>query len=323
VTYFIYNLVFSIWILNELITTKKTSAIFLAIVLVAGTIPLSFPSFMTTANALSGPLFTEDNSYNSYEPREHQPEHADKKYNSYESTKYEADIYEKPSYRNDNYEQPEYSTYTPDYKPQYSSSYGQDRNNYYESKDSSSVSLKKINCNNINLNLNGLDINTTATGAEVTDGSAVEAASLMGNGNGNNGYGERNNNYVQRGEDFTFVCINNNNNTVIADDDDVIDACPEAEEIESCFEDFTSDETFLAIETALESPTGLTVEINGLDVTLRSFSDICEALEGLTFEQLQEAIRNILFEALDGPTVINLELFSCIAEALGIPVSHG
>ena len=46
---------------------------------------------------------------------------------------------------------------------------------------------------------------------------------------------------------------------------------------------------------ALNSPAGVTVEINGQEVTLRSFDDICEALEGLTtFEQIREAIIDIL-----------------------------
>ena len=43
---------------NKKVLTKKTSAIFLAIVLVAGTIALMSPSFMTNAQA-----FQMDNNY--------------------------------------------------------------------------------------------------------------------------------------------------------------------------------------------------------------------------------------------------------------------
>ena len=68
---------------------------------------------------------------------------------------------------------------------------------------------------------------------------------------------------------------------------------------------------------------GITVDINGQDVTLRSFEDICEALEGLTtFGELRFAVESILQEAL-GFVPMNIEFFSCIAEALGIPLSHG
>jgi hypothetical protein len=128
--------------LNKIVSIKETSAMFLAIVLVAGIIALSSPSFMTTANALSGPLFTEDNSYNSYEPREYPTEYADKKYNSYESTKYEIDSYEKPSYGNDNYESTEYPFYKLAYKPEYQSY--SEKDNYKSSKDSNSVSINKL-----------------------------------------------------------------------------------------------------------------------------------------------------------------------------------
>jgi hypothetical protein len=65
---------------------------------------------------------------------------------------------------------------------------------------------------------------------------------------------------------------------------------------------------------------GITVDINGQDVTLRSFEDICEALEGLTtFGELRFAVESILQEAL-GFVPMNNEFFSCIAEALGIPI---
>jgi len=304
--------------LNKLVSIKYTSAIFLTIVLVTGIIALSSQSFKT-ANALSSPLFTEENKY---ESTGYQPEYTGQKSNIYESTKYKMDRYEKPSYSNDNYQQqPEYSTYITNYESQYSS-YGKDNN--YKSKDSSSAIIKKINCNNINVNLNGLDINATAaSGNGDTNDGAVEAASLMENGNANNGgYGERNNNYAQRGNDFTFVCINNNNNTVVEEDETPIppveDEC--AEDIEACFEEFLIEETLLALETALESQAGLTVEINGEDITLRSYADICLLLEGLTFDEISNVISTIISEATGIIVILPFDLIACIAEALGIPI---
>jgi hypothetical protein len=68
---------------NKIVSTKKTSAIFLAAILVAGTIALSIPSFTTTASAQSEPYY-RDNSYGP-EPREYPPEYSDSNnYNSYE-----------------------------------------------------------------------------------------------------------------------------------------------------------------------------------------------------------------------------------------------
>src|SRR5215213_10293544 len=48
--------------------------------------------------------------------------------------------------------------------------YGKD--NSYKSKDSSSVSIKKVKCNNINVNVNGLELNVLPP---VLSGVAAEA----------------------------------------------------------------------------------------------------------------------------------------------------
>ena len=42
-------------------------------------------------------------------------------------------------------------------------SYGKDSNSYDKSKDSNSVTVKKIKCNNINVNLNGFSGNEIGT----------------------------------------------------------------------------------------------------------------------------------------------------------------
>ena len=108
--------------------TTKANSVFLATVLVAGIIALSYPSFMIGAQAqeFNG---MDDKRYNNYE----QDYGQDNKYNSYE-----------PEYGTD-YGMNSYD----DKKP-----YGQD-NSYDKSKDSNSVTVKKIKCNNINVNLNG------------------------------------------------------------------------------------------------------------------------------------------------------------------------
>jgi hypothetical protein len=152
--------------LNKIISTKKTSAIFLATILVLGTFALSSPSFMAGAQA---------------------------------DTYYGMDSYDK--------------------------SYGKD--NSYKSKDSNSVSIKKIKCNNINVNVNGLEIDglPPALSTLLTDGEADEGergSSYYGSASGGS-YGDG-----QSGsdKDFKFICINNNNNTVIGIDEDGVGVTP-------------------------------------------------------------------------------------------------
>ena len=114
--------------------TTKYNSVFLATVLVAGIIALSYPSFMVGAQAQQ--FNGMDQRYNNYEPEYG----TDNKYNSYE-----------PEYGTD------YGMNSYDKKP-----YGKD-NSYDKSKDSSSVTVKKIKCNNINVNLNGFSGNEIGT----------------------------------------------------------------------------------------------------------------------------------------------------------------
>ncbi len=78
--------------MNKIVSIKRISAVFLAIVLVTGTISaLSSPSFMV-GTAQAQPYYDEmDNNYNSYE----QDYGMDNNYNSYEQD-YGKDVYKKP-----------------------------------------------------------------------------------------------------------------------------------------------------------------------------------------------------------------------------------
>ncbi|HJU59046.1 MAG TPA: hypothetical protein VJ583_04810 [Nitrososphaeraceae archaeon] len=137
-------------------STKKSSAIFLATILIAGIIALSFPSFMT-GSAQAQPYYGMDNNYQKI--------------------------------------------------------YGKD--NIYKSKDS--VDIKKIKCNNINININ--------TG-NATDGNGDNGNTTNGNGNTTDGVKK-----IKR-DGFTFICINNNNNEAGAGGN-VTE--PEPETCEECF----------------------------------------------------------------------------------------
>jgi hypothetical protein len=186
----------------------------------------------------------------------------------------------------------------------YEKSYGKEN---YKSTIDSSVDLNKIKCNNINININGQGGNgNTTNGDSSTKGNETNHESKKFHKDG-----------------FAFVCINNNNNIVTgnggnatAGDGNATDECPEAEDIEACFEEFLAPNYFELLTDTLASPAGLTVEIAGQDVTLRSFADICEALEGLTLFQFDDALDNILL-AID-LDVIDGRFYPCVGEALGI-----
>jgi hypothetical protein len=156
----------------------------------------------------------------------------DKRYDSYGShDNYGQDSYDKKPYGNDNYGQESYDKKPygndnygqdyPSYKPVYKKDpYGKDRDND-KSKDSSSVSIKKLKCNNINLNLNSIDA-TFGSPSNDTDSGATEVLAAAGgdptvaaNGlmNGNNGGRDGDRSFVDKENNFAFVCINNNNNS--------------------------------------------------------------------------------------------------------------
>ena len=233
---------------NKIVSIKKTSAIFLVIVLVAGTFALSIPSFMIgTAQAL--PYYGQDNNYKK--------------------------------------------------------SSGKD------------VSVKNVKCNNINVNVNGLELNLTS----VPFLSGLLASEAHEGERGASSYGSG-----QSGSDndFKFICINNNNNTVVVGEEPPtppVEECAEADEIEACFAnaEFMGEVQFPEFVAALEA--GITVEINGQDITLRSFNDICLAFEGLTtYQQLRDAVNEIGIAT--GATFGEgfLAVVDCIAEALDIPI---
>ena len=91
------------------------------------------------------------------------------------------------------------------------------------------------------------------------------------------------------------------------------------EDVKACFQQFLNDNQLRLLDSALFD--GIEVTIAGNTIILHSFEDICFALQGLTFPQLEEALIEITVEAgLGIPIDIEPLLFACIAEALGIPI---
>jgi hypothetical protein len=140
--------------LNNIVLKKRTNAMFLAIVLVAGTITLSPASFMVgKAQATS----------------DHE-----KNYDKYDKKSYRKDRYDdRKSYEKDNYKSTEYTSYEKD-------------NNSYKSKDNN------VKCNNINANLNGFNglklnalppaVNALATDEAQAEDEGEIGASSFGSG---------------------------------------------------------------------------------------------------------------------------------------------
>ncbi len=90
-----------------------------------------------------------------------------------------------------------------------------DDNNNYKSAKYSSFKKDNIDCNNVNLNLNGLDVNAIPEPlssllqpqTETTEEGADNDARTIGNGAGrDDGYQDK---------DFSFTCVNNNDNEFI------------------------------------------------------------------------------------------------------------
>jgi hypothetical protein len=193
---------------NKIVSIKRNSAIFLAIVLVTGTIALYSSSFMTTASAQSEFYYDTD-----------------------EYTKYAMDMvndYEDSSSHENN--------------DAYDSEYQSYENDNYKSKDkdreSNSISISKVNCNNVNIigDVTG-DISVGNNGRGVGEtGEDSIVRELIGNAVGNNG--ERYYNGYQKDKDFT--CIINNNNTIITADGD--DNATATGSCEDCFNEILSPE---------------------------------------------------------------------------------
>jgi hypothetical protein len=305
-------------------TTTKASAVFLATVLLAGTIALSAPSFMTLGLAQAQPYYGGggmDNSYDddrksygmddSYGSSDYGRDNDRKSYgmdDSYGSSDYGRDN-DRKSY--DNSYGSQYQSYKPDYEPKYPS-YGKD-DKRDKSKDSSkSVDIKKIKCNNININLNGQGVNGGT-------GNGDNGNTTNGNdSNGNKTNGKDDNRFKKIDRDgFSFVCINNNNNEVGVGGGagNVTDGVEEG--CEECFDQLTG-----SVAEALANGLDNGFTIDGLTVPPNtSIEQLCVLLDEaditLTTEELFALIIQVFPDATDSEITQILLLLFCL-EDLGI-----
>jgi hypothetical protein len=176
--------------LNKILFIKETSAIFLAIILVAGTFALAFHSFMVGAAQASSD-HEKDKNYRSYESDESD----DEKYDNDDKKSYGKDRNDKSRDHDKDYDE--------DYNKK---SYGKDDRDKSKKDSSNSVFVKKLNCNNINVNLNGIDVDI---GLPNGNGPITEAQLEEGTDSfvSNDEKGQSDSN-----TDYRILCINNNNN---------------------------------------------------------------------------------------------------------------
>jgi hypothetical protein len=277
--------------------TTKANSVFLATVLVAGIIALSYPSFMIGAQAQQ--FNGMDQRYNSYE----QDYGQDNKYNSYGQ-----------DYGQDN----KYNSYEPDYGTDYGMDsydkkpYGKD-NSYDKSKDS--VIVKKIKCNNININLNGFSGNKIGTDPKEDPKSELgiltaEAEDEGSNGAnfGNNGRGGHDDRSSGHDSNSRFVCINHNDNKGGAGEEPKkCDDCVKA--ISPALRDNIND--------ILGDPDPVTIPGTEIKIFANSVDKLCEELKkpiSLTEENIRDAIR--AFAGMDEDLAEEAKKFvDCLIEA--------
>lgn len=103
--------------------------------------------------------------------------------------------------------------------------YGMERD--YKKLDKKDVSVKSIKCNNVNVNVNGLELNVLPPSLDslLSSGDEGERGAASYGSGGQSGYDNNS---------FKFICINNNNNTVIGGEE--VPEIPEIPELcEECF----------------------------------------------------------------------------------------
>ncbi|MGE0242647.1 MAG: hypothetical protein AB7F53_04580 [Nitrososphaeraceae archaeon] len=327
--------------MNNIVFIKRTSAIFLAIVLVLGTIALAVPSFMITAQATSDREkdYDNDEEKKSYDKdRDDESRDNDKDYDDddeeksygkdsrdYDENNYDKDE-DKKSYDKDNYDS-KFSYYKDDYKSEYSS-YGKDKS---KDSSSSSVSIKKIKCNNINVNLNGIDANIgglpingpvtdpVALAQEVEDDDDEESNSIESNDyesfEGRDGKSDSDTN-------SSIVCINNNNNIVVQEEPvPPVPPVPPVDECILCFDE-TTPEVRDAVIDALEAEGPLVIVPGVYEVpdTVITIEELCEWLvENGPLFLTQEQIENLIDSFIDANPGLSRadveELVQCLIDA--------
>lgn len=199
-------------------------------------------------------------------------------------------------------------------------------------KDTKVVSVSSLKCNNINVNVNGLELNLTSvpflsgllgSEAQASDEGYTGANSY---GSGERSYGDGKS---RSDGDFKFICINNNNNTVVGgnDTDDGVTPPPPPFIPTDCIDCFTPQNEggqlpppFVdLLEAFLMNPAN-TVPI-GSDPDVNSIEELCAAIDAAAepggtpavTEQTIRTLLNTVFPGNSSPGQI-LQVINCLLE---------
>jgi hypothetical protein len=181
----------------------------------------------------------------------------------------------------------------------------------YKKSSGKDVSVKNVKCNNINVNLNGLELNLTSV-PFLSNLLASEAHADEGE-RGANSYGS-DGSYGDKSRsdgDFKFICINNNNNTVIVGNGTTT---PEPLTCEECFTENIIDELQLT-------------NFTGTLVVYTEFGDLeglCEFLSDPSFTNNEKIAQlSLIFSRTLIPTDVRLSILECLDERGIINVGSG
>src|SRR5918995_398024 len=208
--------------------------------------------------------------------------------------------------------------------------YGMD--SYKKKSNAKDVSVKNVKCNNINVNVNGLELNTTKVpflskllGSEAHGDEGDRGSGSYGSGGSYGSDGSYGDKRSGSDGDFKFVCINNNNNTVsVVTPTPTPTPTPVEDECEECFDNLTVDLRVILNAALLEG-----FEIGPLEVAAgSSIGDLCDELRevgpivitagdliGIIFDEgifQEDAILSLieLLLCLQGLDLVDIDIFS-------------
>jgi hypothetical protein len=188
-------------------------------------------------------------------------------------------------------------------------------------KDRKSFNISSLKCNNINVNVNGLEFEVLPPSLSIllTNGEADANAYSYGSGKGNYASASSSSSEIN---DFRFICINNNNNTVIGGEEPIppIPPVPPVDECIFCFEETTQAvrdaiNTFLAAQGVILVAPGIEIPAD-----VNTFEQLCKWLtENAPLELTRTQIINLISQFLRAnPTVDRgevQELVECLIDA--------
>jgi hypothetical protein len=158
-----------------------------------------------------------------------------------------------------------------------------------------SISVSSLKCNNINVNVNGLELNVLPPFLGGGDDSQAPEALEEGTTDANSFTNNGESNSASQINDFRFICINNNNNTVVAAEEPVPPVVPPGppSACAQCFLDSLTTEQIEAMIPLVD---------DYFDVEpITTLEELCQILAAI--DPNTPAERNALLDLLQDPRV--------------------